>query len=191
MLCLGYLGESKKEKNGHGLSSFNLIEFDSFWNIWFWVMVVVSWSVTCHWTIGVPFDLIVLANRYGGKWADQCEMVAQANIDRMCYYIERGGVYFIAVIAFFIAILATFGFYFDMEFSKALTLLLTPLIAVQFLGARLAVKARNNGWEGKILRKALTRRRFWNQVIGVTSVFMLSVFAFIHVVMHDNIIYFY
>lgn len=172
------------------MTAFNLIEFDSFWNIWFWLVVVVSWSMACHWTIGVPFDVINLANRHGGQWADECEAIAQANINRMCHYISRGGVFFVALVAFFMAVLATFGFYFDMEFSRALFLLIAPMVVVQFLGAGLAAKCKRNGWQGAVLRKALARRRFWNQVIGIASVAMLSVFAVIEGVVSNNFIIF-
>ena len=73
-----------------------------------------------------------------------------------------------------------------MEFSRALFLLITPMVVVQFLGAGLAVKCKRNGWQGEVLRKALSRRRFWNQVIGTASLAVVSGFAVIEGVIDYN-----
>lgn len=171
------------------MASLTHVEFDSFWNIWFWIIVVISWSMSTHWTMGVPYDAIQMANRKGGVWAEQCEQLAQANIHRFCYYGQVFGVFFAALIGFLLAIIGTLGFWFRYEFAQAMFLLLTPLIVVQLFGFGLAVKARRRGLTGEALRGALSRRRFWNQVIGIASIMVIAAFAALYAIARESFLY--
>ena len=33
--------------------SFEIIDLNSFWNIWYWMLTVVAWSMNAHFTMGV------------------------------------------------------------------------------------------------------------------------------------------
>jgi hypothetical protein len=165
------------------------VEFDSFWNVWFWTIMVVAWSMTCHWTVGVPYDAIQMADRKGGEWADHCEALAQANVHRMCYYSDKFGVYLAAILGFILAGLGTLGFHIGFEFAQALFLLFTPLALVQVLGIGLAHKIRRDGLEGEKLRRALSRRRWWNQIIGIASVMVIAAYAVLFAIERETFIY--
>ncbi len=171
------------------MSSLTQVEFDSFWNIWFWIIVVISWSMSTHWTMGVPYDAIQMANRRGGIWAEQCEQMAQANIHRFCYYGQTFGIYFAALIGFLLAIIGTLGFWFKYEFAQAMFVLVAPLVGVQLLGFGLAVKAQRLGLTGEALRRALSRRRFWNQVIGIAAIMVTAAHAALYAIARETFLY--
>ena len=40
-----------------------LMNFQSFWSLWFWLTHAVAWSLASHFTMGVPYDLVVETNR--------------------------------------------------------------------------------------------------------------------------------
>lgn len=156
------------------MNPFDLIELKSFWNLWYWALVVVTWSMTAHWTLGVPFDVIVRANRKGGIFAEHCEAIAQINIYRLTYLFDRAGVALSASAAFLLAVIGTLGFFQGLEVFMALFLILAPLSLVMALSVRFAFRAQTQGWSGEALRKKLLLRRFWNQVIGMLSVMLTT-----------------
>lgn len=157
------------------------ISFASFSNIWFWVILSVSWSVTCHITLGVPYDLLTRAERQGGAAAQDVEALALVHGRRLRGYFAGPTSRMVGVmlLTFFLAVLGTFGFYYTYEFAAALFVLLAPLILVQILAIRLAFRMERDGLEGAELRAALLRRRFWNQVIGLISIVAVAMVAFL------------
>ena len=162
------------------MNPFDFLDLSSFWSIWYWILTVVAWSMSSHWTIGVPFDMILLAERKGEEFAQGCETLTQINIDRLIYYFDKGGAFFSAFVAFFITAIGTMGFYFGSELFAALFLLVAPLTAVAAFSVRFAYKVRKFGWTGEELRRRMRWRRLWNQVIGMVSVTLTSVLAIIY-----------
>jgi len=150
--------------------SYELIEFTSFWSIWYWIVVVIAWSMTAHWTMGVPYDAVINADRHGGVFAEQCETLAYINAQRLVYYFEKAGVIIITVVTFFLSGVGTAGFYFGIEFFQALFVLLLPLSLPAIFSVRLAFRLKNQQPVGADLRKILYRRRLWNQVIGMFAI---------------------
>lgn len=160
------------------------IKVDSFSSIWYWIMTGIAWSMTCHFTIGVPYDSLVRAHSKGGKHAEETELLAKLQVRRITGALEGAVSFIVAVVAFFLAILATFGFGYGYEIAQATFLLLAPLVLVHGLGIRLAFRIARDQVEGPALRKALVRRRFWNQVIGLSSIFVASMMAFLSFARH-------
>ncbi len=144
--------------------------------------MVVAWSMTAHWTLGVPYDAVINAERKGGVFADQCENLAYINAQRLVYYFEKSGVYIVAFVMFFISSIGTAGYYFGVEFFQALFVLLAPLLVPNFFAVRLAFKLKNEQPEGADLRKLLFRRRLWNQVIGLVAIILATTAGIVHFV---------
>jgi len=155
------------------------ISFKSFSSIWYWIMTGVVWSMTCHWTLGVPYDMLVRAHAKGGDAARDAEALAQLNIRRTIGFFEKGSTIFVAIITFLLAICATFGFVYGYELARAVFMLFLPLTIVQAFNIRLAFRIRDFGLTGEVLRKSIVRRRFWNQVIGLTAIMFAAVMAFL------------
>lgn len=154
------------------------ISFKSFSSVWYWIMTGIAWSMTCHYTLGVPYDALVRAHSKGGKYAEEAETLARLNINRISDVAGRHAALVTACIGFILAMIATFGFGYGYEIAQAFFVLVAPITLVHLLGARLAVRLRTNAVMGEELRNALTRRRFWNQVIGLSSIFLASMLAF-------------
>lgn len=155
------------------------ISFKSFSSIWYWIMTGIAWSMTCHWTLGVPYDALVRAHSKGGEHASDVEALAHLNIRRVISFFGNGAALPVAVITFFLAIMATFGFGYGYELAQAMFMLILPLSIVQALNIRLAFRIYNTQPDGPTMRKQLVGRRFWNQVIGLTSIMMATMMAFL------------
>ena len=169
--------------------NFSLIETTSYWNIWYWIMTVVAWSMNAHWTLGVPYDAIRQADRKGGDFAEHCDLLAHLNARRLIYYFDMGGPYFLAFVSFMLALLGGWGFYQGYELAQAIFLLATPLFFTSLFSVKLAYRIKNEALQGEDLRKALRRRRIWNQFIGMIAIMIVAVFAVYHyIVINDYFI---
>lgn len=151
----------------------HLMYFGSFWSLWFWIAQVITWSLTSHFTMGVPFDMILQANRENdetGAHARHCEALILAQVFRIVTIFRSFGAAIVGVWSFLIACLATLGIAFDSEFSLALLTILGPLTAVYALSARRAFALDAAGVRGPQLRLAIKRQRFVNQLIGLLAI---------------------
>ncbi len=163
--------------------NFSLIEMTSFWSIWYWVITVVAWSMTSHWTLGVPHDIVMLARKYGGAIEDNCTTLAHINAQRLIYYFDKGGVYLLGIMTFILASIATVGFYGGVEFAQALFMLLAPLSIPMGLTVRLAYLVEREQLAGEALLQVLRRQRLWNQIIGFVAITITMVVAVTHFLM--------
>ncbi|MBL4805771.1 MAG: component of SufBCD complex [Rhodobacteraceae bacterium] len=169
--------------------NYDLIELTSFWSIWYWIVMVVAWSMTAHWTLGVPHDAVIAAERKGGVFAQQCEDMAYINAQRLVYYFDKGGVYIIGFVAFFISSLGTAGYFFHIEFFQAMFILLAPLVLPNVFSVRLAYRLKTQQPVGEDLLKILFRRRLWNQVIGMVAIVGATIAAIIHQLTNNNLFF--
>ncbi|MCF6272845.1 MAG: component of SufBCD complex [Rhodobacteraceae bacterium] len=165
---------------------FDLIETTSFFNIWYWIITVVAWSMTAHWTMGVPYDALRQADRKGGDFAEHCDLLAHINARRLIYYFDRGGPYFIAFVGFMLALIGGWGFYQGYELAQAVFLLATPLVLTSVFSVRLAYRIQAEALAGEALRQALRRRRIWNQTIGMFAITLMAAAAVFHFIVQNN-----
>lgn len=166
---------------------YDLIETTSFWNVWYWIITVVAWSMTAHWTLGVPYDAIRQADRKGGDFAEHCDLQAHINARRLIYYFDRGGPYFVAFICFVLALLGGWAFYWQAELAQAVFVLVAPLLLASVFTLRLAYRIQDEALQGENLRKALRRRRIWNQFIGMIAIAAASAMAVYHYLVINNL----
>lgn len=148
--------------------------------MWYWIVVVMTWSMTSHWTIGVPYDAIIRADRKGGIFADHCDALVEINVYRTTYYFDQGGATIAGFIAFILATVGTLGFGLGVEFCMAIFMLMAPLSLVMMFSVRFAYKVKREGWRGEVLRKKLRWRRLWNQVIGMCAITATTVASVIY-----------
>lgn len=157
-----------------------LLDFSSFWTIWFWIAHVVTWSLASHYTLSVPFDMIIRANRAedeSGDWARHCEATILAALFRIVTMFNRFGTIIVAIWFFLLSVLATFAFWFDQEFSAALFTILGPLTLLYGISVWRAFKLDAAGLRGQELRDAVRRQRLINQGIGLLGIIFASVMA--------------
>ncbi|MEO0388213.1 MAG: hypothetical protein AAF281_11895 [Pseudomonadota bacterium] len=157
-----------------------LMDFDSLWTLWFWITHVMAWSLTSHFTMGVPFDMVVQANREqnkNGPWTTHCDAMIRASIFRLNAVFDRFGTAIVATWSFLIASLATSGVFFQIEFALALVTLLGPLTIIFSLTTWQARRMGAADLSPAGLRDGVRRLRFWNQVCGVVGIVLAATAA--------------
>ncbi len=147
-----------------------ILDWHSFWNVWFWLFVVVSWSVSAHFTFGVPHDLVMNADRHGGIWAEHVDQLARIHLHRTVEIFDRAGTWIAGVVAFVLSVIATFGWFVNFEFAKALFILIMPHALVGALSVRRAFQLHEAELKGEELRRALKNWRFWTQLFGLIAI---------------------
>ncbi|ANT61103.1 component of SufBCD complex [Salipiger sp. CCB-MM3] len=153
------------------------IDLRSFSNLWFWIALAVTWSSTSHWVLGVPFDMVGRARRQGGQAALDLEDMVRINVNRRLFIIETAGLWVVGLGAAVLTMLASLGFWYDIELAQALFLLGFPLSLVGLMGIATAERIRNRRLSGEALWRKLTVHRFWTQVIGMISIFVTAMWG--------------
>ena len=156
---------------------FELIDMRSFSNLWFWIALAVLWSTTSHWIIGVPYDLIQRAKRYGGTHTDDLENLVRINVNRNLYIADTAGIWLVGLGAALVSGLLILGFVYKAEFAQAVICMLLPMCLVGVLTIRTSriIAAGEN--TGAALHRRLTRHRLTIQAIGMISIFITSMWG--------------
>jgi hypothetical protein len=156
---------------------FELIDFRSFSNLWFWIALAVLWSTTSHWIIGVPFDMVVRARKHGGEAAEDLHHLVAINARRLLFIARVSGLWLIAIAAFVFTVLVVLGFVYRIEFAQAVFLLLAPMAIVGALSLSTAQHLVSTQMEDEDLFRRLTRHRMAVQAIGMVSIFITSLWG--------------
>lgn len=154
---------------------FEVIDMRSFSNLWYWIGVAVVWSSVSHFVIGVPFDMLQRARRYGGQADQDFEDMVRIYVNRIALINRLSGLWLVLFGSAAISALALLGFYYGIEFAQALFLIGFPLCIVAALSFRTAARIGRENPTGDALKKILVRHRFWCQMIGI---FALTITAF-------------
>lgn len=156
---------------------FDLIDFRSFSNLWYWIALAVTWSTASHWVLGVPFDMVLRARRQGGEAMTDLEDIVRVNVNRMLFIVGEAGLVILAILSCVLTILAITGFYYEVEFCQAIFLLLFPLSGVWLLGTRTAARIRAEGLSEEELCRQLNSHRIFVQIIGVFSILITAMWG--------------
>ena len=158
-------------------SLIELIDLRSFSNLWFWIALAVVWSSASHWVLGVPFDMVGRARRSGGQAEIDLEDITRVNVNRLLYIGRVSGLWLLGFICFVLSALLVLGFVYWIKFAQALFLLSFPISLVGALSLSTAHQIANEGAQGDLLRKRLTRCRFYTQLIGTISIFVTALWG--------------
>lgn len=129
--------------------------------------MTVSWSITCYRTLNVPFDMLVGATRGNTQALQDCEALALISARRNRKFLSQGGGVATAIFFFVLTGTGLLGFVYNQELAQGLFLFLMPMLLITLLAARLSFRIEAENLRGEALCKALLRRRFWNQVMGI------------------------
>lgn len=157
-----------------------MVDMRSFSSLWFWLAVAVYWSLSSHWVLGVPQDMIHRARRLGGAAVGDLEAIVRINSQRMLYYVREGHVALIAVTTFLVTVLALLGFAYDIELAQALLFFLVPAVFQALLSIRSARLIESGEGEGEALFRRLFRHRLSVQVLGMVSIFVTGLYGMYH-----------
>lgn len=156
-----------------------MIDMRSFSNLWYWIVLAITWSTASHWIVGVPFDLVNRARKRGGQSYQDLETLVRINVTRRLYVMEVAGLWVVALACFGLTTLAGLGFWFYIEFAQAVFLIAFPMTGVALLNLRAAYKIDHHGLVGEDLIRQLGSCRLITQLIGVVSIFVTSLWGMI------------
>ncbi|SFB82896.1 hypothetical protein SAMN04488094_101673 [Tropicimonas isoalkanivorans] len=149
-------------------TAFELIDMRSFSNLWYWIALAVMWSTASHWVLGVPYDMITRARRFGGEAEEDLRDLVRIYVNRLLFIADTTGVWMLAFASFLLTTLALLGFVYGVEFAQAVFLLGLPMGLVFALSIRTARRIKSADGEG--LYRMLARHRFMTQAIGMVSI---------------------
>lgn len=163
---------------------FELIDLRSFSNLWFWIALAVMWSTASHFVLGVPYDMVLRARRKGGQPAADLHDMIAIQARRIDYVASEAGVIIVAVVGFSLTTIAIMGFAYGVEFAQALLLLAFPMSVVWLMRLATARRILRGALVDAALYAALTRHRFWIQLVGLVSIFTTAMWG-----MYQNLEY--
>ena len=164
-------------------SLFEVIDMRSFSNLWYWIGLAVVWSSVSHWVLGVPFDMITRARRYGGQAQHDLEEMVRINTARLLYIGRVSGLVLIGFLGFALTSLGVLAFWYDVEFAQAVFLLAFPLTLVGMLSLYTSRMIELEQPEAEALHKRLSKHRVVTQFIGMLSIFVTAMFG-----MYQNLV---
>ncbi|WP_108814255.1 hypothetical protein [Loktanella sp. Alg231-35] len=154
-----------------------IIELNTFSNVWYWLIVVGIWSVVSNWLIGVPFDMLFRARRYGTAELADVEGLVDIHVRRIAAYHHSFGHWLIGLIAFVLSGVGFAGFYYGLELGQGLFVLGAPLCLIGAINVRLALELNQTPLAGKDLVHRLFRVRLWTQIIAMVTMFFTAMYG--------------
>ena len=155
-------------------SILQVIDTRSFSNIWYWVIVAITWSTVSTWVMGVPTDMIHRARREGGQVATDLSDLVRVLVNRQLTITGKGGVWLIGILCFLLTTLAVLGIFYGVEMALAIFLLAFPLSFVGALTASNASLIAATDPQGDALYTILLRQRLWTQIIAMIAIFVTA-----------------
>ena len=156
---------------------FDVIDFRSFSNLWFWIVLAVVWSSASHYVLGVPFDMVIRAKRHGGQALTDLEDLVRINVNRLLYVGRTAGLWLAGVAAFVLTTLVVLGFWYGVEFAQAVVLLALPMSLVGAMSLSAARRIEAEAPQGEALFRALSLHRTWRQGIGMVAIFVTALYG--------------
>ncbi|MEP3346127.1 MAG: component of SufBCD complex [Litoreibacter sp.] len=159
-------------------TAFEVIDMRSFSNLWFWITLAYAWSAASHYVIGVPYDVVARAVKYGGQLEQDLKDLVRVNSNRFSFIADRAGGWLVGFSFFTLTAFAMLGFYYRIEFCQALFLVFAPMSLVFALSVRCARNIDPTSLAD--IRLKLRRQRLAVQVIGMISIFVTSMWGMFH-----------
>ncbi|WP_300019037.1 component of SufBCD complex [uncultured Roseobacter sp.] len=156
---------------------FELIDMRSFSNLWFWIALAVLWSTASHWVLGVPYDMVLRARRYGGQAEQDLEDMVRINTNRLLFIANVSGLWLLGLGCFLLTAFGVLGFFYALEIAQALFLMGLPMSIVGLLSLSTARLIHQESANGELLRRRLTRHRLYVQIIGMISIFITALWG--------------
>ncbi len=156
---------------------FDVIDFRSFSNLWFWIVLAVTWSTASHWVLGVPYDLVIRAKRHGGLALMDLQDLVRINVNRILYIGRSSGLVLAGVVGFVHTVLLVLALWYGVELAQALVLLGIPMTIAGILNLLTAVRIEAEAPPPEALFRILARHRFHIQLLGMVSIFFTAMFG--------------
>ncbi|WP_226780854.1 component of SufBCD complex [Oceaniglobus trochenteri] len=156
---------------------FEQIDMRSFSNLWYWIALAAVWSTTSHWVLGVPYDMVTRARRFGGQAEADLDRIARINVSRMLYIAQVSGLGLVSLVSMVLTALVLLAVWYGVEFAQAVLLMALPLSLVWALSFGTARRIELEDATGEALQRRLTRQRTITQLIGILSIFVTALWG--------------
>ncbi len=157
-----------------------MVDMRSFSSLWFWMAIAVYWSLSSHWVLGVPQDMIHRARRIGGEAVSDLETLVRINSQRILHYAREATVPLIAVATFILTVLLTLSVFYRIELAEALLCFFIPAILQMLLSIRTSRLIEGGEGMGDAMFRRLFRHRITIQVLGMFAIFVTALFGMYH-----------
>lgn len=155
----------------------SLVDVRSFASLWYWLALAVLWSVTAHWIMGVPFDMVWRARKGGPEAMADLETMVRISVARHALFRGTSGAIFLGVVACVLTMLALLGFLYRIEVCQAFFLMLFPLVLVIWLRMAVIGRITRQGLSGDALCRRLSLHRIAVQAIGIVAIVVTSLWG--------------
>jgi len=156
---------------------FELIDMRSFSNLWYWIALATVWSTASHWILGVPFDMVTRARRFGGQAETDLDLIARINVNRLLFIARVSGLGLVSLASMLLTGLAILAFWYGVEIAQAVFLIALPMTIVWAMAVSTAKAIQAEDALGEALRRRLTRQRMITQLIGILSIFVTALWG--------------
>jgi hypothetical protein len=157
-----------------------MVDMRSFSSLWFWMAIAVYWSLSSHWVLGVPQDMIHRARRIGGEAVSDLETLVRINSQRILYYAREATLPLIAVATFILTVLLILAVAYRIELAQALLCFFIPAILQMLLSIRTSRLIEAGEGKGDAMFRRLFRHRTTIQVLGMFAIFVTGLFGMYH-----------
>ncbi|MCD9146870.1 component of SufBCD complex [Pseudophaeobacter flagellatus] len=154
-----------------------MIDLRSFSNLWYWIALAIMWSTLSHRVLGVPFDMVQRARKYGGQSAQDLDDMVRINVNRLFFVVRSTGVWLLGLACFVLSGLATLGFLLKVETAQAIFLLVFPMSLVVLINLATAQKITQNDYREEALYRALSICRVCVQFLGMLCIFVTALWG--------------
>jgi len=149
----------------------------SFSNLWYWIALATVWSTASHWILGVPFDMVTRARRFGGQAETDLDLIARINVNRLLFIARVSGLGLVSLASMLLTGLAILAFWYGVEIAQAVFLIALPMTIVWAMAVSTAKAIQAEDALGEALRRRLTRQRMITQLIGILSIFVTALWG--------------
>lgn len=154
-----------------------LIDLQTFTSVWYWLVVIVTWSIAGNWLIGVPFDMLYRARKATGQELADLETLVDINVRRIVWTDSKVGTAAAILVGFILCSLGVVGFGYGLEIAQGLFVLAAPLSVVLAVNLRLALQLSEEPLTGIVLVRRLFRVRLWTQVVAMLALFFTAIYG--------------
>ena len=154
-----------------------LIDLQTFTSVWYWLVVIVTWSIAGNWLIGVPFDMLYRARNGATQELMDLEALTDINVRRILWTDQKFGTAMAVLIGFILCSMGVAGFFYGLEIGQGLFILAAPLTVILAVNLRLAQQLGEAPLTGIHLVKRLFEVRLWTQVVAMLALFFTALYG--------------
>ena len=157
---------------------FDMVAARSFSSIWYWIALAAMWWAVSTRVLGVPYDMVLRAERMRGQTERDLDVMARVCCDRIILFSAgAGGIWVVALGSALLGGMAVLGFRYGVELAQAAFLLAFPSASVGLLGAIAARRIRGEGLTGEDLRRRMRRHRLHSMMLCMPWILAASMWG--------------